>query len=180
MFAFGTQFFMNMVFNNPEWQFRTFDPDRDIATADSKTARILNATEPDLDAFQKRGGKLILYHGWSDAAIAPQNTIDYYRSVAAKMGGRQVEGFVRLYMVPGMEHCGGGAGPSNFDVDAAVEAWVEKGAAPAQIIATKYNSADPASGPVRTRPLCPFPRVANWTGSGSTDSAANFVCAVPK
>jgi hypothetical protein len=195
MFAFGTQFFMNIVFNDPGWQFRTFDVDRDIATADARTARILNATDPDLDAFRKRGGKLILYHGWSDAAIPPQNTIDYYGSVVAKMGGKEVEGFVRLYMVPGMQHCGGGSGTSGFgqmgtpssssdrlhDVDAALEAWVEQGVAPAQIVATKYKDpADSKSGAVRTRPLCPFPSVASWTGSGSTDNAANFVCAEPK
>jgi feruloyl esterase len=195
MFAFGTQFFMNMVFNNPGWQFRTFDPDRDIAAADARTARILNATDPDLGAFRKRGGKLILYHGWSDAAIPALNTIDYFGSVAAKMGGKEVEEFLRLYMVPGMQHCGGGSGTSSFgqtgtpsassdrmhDVDAALEAWVEQGVAPAQIVATKYkNAADSKSGAVRTRPLCPFPKVASWTGSGSTDDSANFVCAEVK
>lgn len=193
MFAFSTQFFINIVFENPGWQFRTLDVDRDIKAADRKTAGILNATDPDLDAFRRRGGKLILYHGWSDAAIPAQNTIDYYRSVVAKMGGKDVDGFLRLYMVPGMQHCGAGSGTSSFgaggtpsadrmhDVDAALEAWVEQGLAPAEIIATKYkNPLDPKSGAVRTRPLCPFPKVANWTGTGSTDDAANFVCAEPK
>jgi hypothetical protein len=192
MFAFGTQFFMNMVFDNPDWQFRSFNVDRDTKTADEKTAGVLNSTDPDLSAFRKRGGKLILYHGWSDAAIPAQNTIDYYRSVEAKMGAGEAAGFVRLYMAPGMQHCGGGSGAVNFgqfgtpsgdrthNIDAALEAWVEQGEAPGPIIAAKLkNGTDPASGVVRTRPLCPYPQVARWKGSGSTDDAANFVCAAP-
>ena len=191
MFAFGTQFFKNMVFDNPDWQFRTFDLDRDTKAADDKMAPILNSTDPDLSAFRKRGGKLIVYHGWADAAIAPQNAIDYVDSVSAKMGAQDVDGFLRLYMVPGMQHCGGGSGVTSFgggtpygdrfhDVDAALEAWVEQGLAPSQIVATKYkNAADPASGVVRTRPLCPYPAVASWKGSGSTDDAANFACVAP-
>ena len=191
MFAYGTQFFMNMVFDNPDWPFRTFDIDRDTNTADEKMAKILNSNDPDLKAFQNRGGKLIVYHGWSDAAIPPMNAINYFDSVAAKMGAATVDGFLRLYMVPGMQHCGGGAGATSFgggtpagdrfhDVDAALEAWVEKGQAPSQIIASKYkNSTDPASGIVRTRPLCPYPAVATWKGSGTTDDAANFTCVKP-
>jgi feruloyl esterase len=191
MYAFGTQFFMNMVFDNPDWQFRTFDTDRDVKIADEKTAKIVNSNDPDLSAFRNRGGKLILYHGWSDAAIAPQNAIDYVDSVSARMGATSVDGFLRLYMVPGMQHCGGGAGTTSFgggvpsgdrfhDVDAALEAWVEQGQAPAQITATKYKStADPTAGIIRTRPLCPYPSVASWKGSGSTDDAANFTCVNP-
>ena len=192
MFAFGTQFYMNMVFENPEWQFRTFDVDRDSKTADDRTAHILNATDPDLSAFQKRGGKLILYHGWSDAAIPAASTTDYYERVVARMGAKAMPGFVRLYMAPGMQHCGGGSGPDMFgqggtpsvdrfhDVAAALEAWVEQGQAPAEIIATKYKTgAGGATGVVRTRPLCPYPQVARWKGSGSTDDAANFACVAP-
>jgi hypothetical protein len=192
MFAFGTQFFMNMVLDNPDWQFRTFDIDRDTKAADDKVARMLNSNDPDLGAFRNRGGKLIVYHGWSDAAIPPQNAIDYFGSVIAKMGATDVDGFARLYMVPGMQHCGGGAGTTSFgqggtpstdrfhDVDAAMEAWVEQGLAPSKIIATRYkNAANPASGVVRTRPLCPYPGVASWSGSGSTDDAANFTCVTP-
>lgn len=192
MYAFGTQFFMNMVFDDPNWQFRTFDIDRDTKTADDKTAQMLNSNNPDLSAFRNRGGKLIVYHGWSDAAIAPENAIDYFGAVVAKMGAGNADGFLRLYMVPGMQHCGGGAGTTNFgqggtpaadrfhDLDAAMEAWVEQGLAPSQIIATKYkNAADPSAGVVRTRPLCPFPAVATWKGTGSTDDAANFTCVTP-
>jgi feruloyl esterase len=185
LYAFGTQFFVNMVFDNPDWQFRTFDIDRDVKTADDKMARILNSNDPDLSAFQKRGGKLIVYHGWSDAAIPPQNAIDYVDSVAAKMGAGNIEGFLRLYMVPGMQHCGGGAGTTNFgqsgtpaadrlhDLDAALEAWVEQGQAPSEIVASKRTAAGTV---IRTRPLCPYPSIASWKGSGSTDDAANFAC----
>jgi feruloyl esterase len=187
MFAFGTQFFKNMAFDNPDWQFRTFDIDRDTKMADDKAARILNSNDPDLGAFRSRGGKLIVYHGWSDAAIPPQNAIDYVDSVSAKMGAGAVDGFLRLYMVPGMQHCGGGAGVTGFvdtvpagdrfhDADAALEAWVEQGQAPSQIIATKYDS---SGGVIRTHPLCPYPSIATYKGSGSTDDAANYTCVTP-
>lgn len=190
MYAFSTQFFKNMVFDNAAWDYHTFNADRDTKAADDKQSRNLNATDPNLSPFRERGGKLILYHGWSDAAIAPQNTIDYYHSVAAKMGGQQAAGFVRLFMVPGMQHCGGGSGANSFgqfgvaagdadrDMDAALERWVEKGIAPERIVAAKRKSdMDPASAIVRTHPLCAYPLVARYEGSGSTDDAANFVCA---
>ena len=186
VYWFSTQFFQNIVYSDPAWRFQSFDADRDTKAADDKEAQVLNAMNPGLTAFQKRGGKLILYHGWSDAAIPPANTIDYYASVRAAMGESAADGFVRLYMVPGMQHCGGGAGPNVFgqlgvpkadashDIDAAVEAWVEQGRAPDKIVATKL---DQNGATVRTRPLCPFPQVAKWKGSGSTDDAANFSCA---
>ena len=189
MYTFGTQFFKNMVFSNPDWLFRSFDPDRDVKIADERMARFLNATEPDLSAFQKRGGKLILYHGWSDAAIPAVSTIKYYESVISKMGAAPSSAFIRLYMVPGMEHCGGGAGPNSFgqglktsgdrfhNIDAALEAWVEQGMAPDRIIATKYEINTDAKSPIaRTRPLCAWPEVAQYKGSGSSDEAASFLC----
>jgi feruloyl esterase len=192
LFAFSTHFFASMVFNDPAWDFKTFQPDRDVKIADDKTAGALNATDPDLSRFKQRGGKLILYHGWSDAAIPAQNLIDYYRSVSSKMGAAATDSFVRLYMVPGMQHCGGGAGPNSFgqepgatgdpqhNIASALERWVEDAAAPGPIIATKYKTgANPASGVVRTRPLCPYPQTAQWKGAGSSDDAANFVCAAP-
>jgi feruloyl esterase len=173
-YAFGNGFFSNVVHQNAAWDFRTFDPDRDTKRADDEYASILNATNPDLGKFRARGGKLILYHGWSDAAITPLNAIDYYKSI------KDAAGVARLFMVPGMQHCGGGPGPNNFgqgspgasgdpltDVNAAIEAWVEQGVAPARIVAKKDQ---------RTRPLCPYPQVATYKGTGSTDDAANFVC----
>jgi hypothetical protein len=159
--------------------------------ANDKMARILNALDPDLKRFQARGGKLILYHGWSDAAIPALATVDYYQSVGAKMGNTSP--FLRLYLAPGMQHCAGGPGPDSFgqgtvphgdpqhDLAAAIERWVEQGVAPDQIVATKYKyPANPAGGVARTRPLCPYPQVAHWSGSGSTDDAANFTCAAAK
>jgi feruloyl esterase len=187
-YAFGTNFFKYMVFDNPDWDIKTFSVEHDMKVADDKVGQILNATDANLKKFKDRGGKLIVYHGWSDAAIPPVNAIEYYKSVVAKMGAKQTDQFVRLFMVPGMQHCGGGPGPSNFgqtsdvesdalhDVNRAVEQWVENGAAPKQIIATKYKGTNAASGVERTRPLCPYPQVAQWKGSGSTDEAANFTC----
>ncbi|HUE04612.1 MAG TPA: tannase/feruloyl esterase family alpha/beta hydrolase [Bryobacteraceae bacterium] len=190
MYMFSTQFYKNMVFDNAAWDYHTFNTDRDTKAAEDKQSHNLNATDPDLSRFRARGGKLILYHGWSDAAIAPQNTIDYYNSVAAGMGTEETSSFVRLFMVPGMQHCGGGSGTSSFgqypgfsgdpdrDMDAALERWVEKGVAPVRIVAAKRKvDFDPTSAVSRTRPLCAYPLVAHYQGSGSTDDAANFVCA---
>ena len=184
MFVFGTQFFKNMVYSNPDWQFRAFNADSDGPAAEQRMGRYLNATNPDLSAFEKRGGKLILFHGWSDAAIPALNSIHYYDTVVAKMGAQRASNFVRLYMVPGMQHCGGGAGPDDFgqgrtpegdrfhSVDTALEAWVEQGAAPASLIAAKHRqgAAD------KTRPLCAWPATAKYKGAGSTDDAADFLC----
>jgi feruloyl esterase len=157
---------------------------------DEKLGGIINATDPNLKAFKDHGGKLIIYHGWSDPAEAPLGTVNYYESVVSKMGQKNTADFVRLYMVPGMQHCIGGPGPDSFggltpgapadpqhSMSVAVERWVEKGVAPEQIIATKYKiDGNLASGAVLTRPLCPYPQVAKYRGAGSTDEAANFVC----
>ncbi|HYW46751.1 MAG TPA: tannase/feruloyl esterase family alpha/beta hydrolase [Bryobacteraceae bacterium] len=167
MYAFGTQFFMNMMFENAAWDFHTFNVDRDVKAADDKLAGTMNATDADLKKFRDRGGKLILYHGWSDAAIPAQNAIDYFESVVKKMGARESGDFLRLYMVPGMQHCGGGSGPNSFDMAAPLERWVEQNTAPQEVV---------ARGGARTRPLCPYPLVAKYKGAGSTDDAANFVC----
>jgi hypothetical protein len=187
MFAFGTGFFGNFVYQDAAWDFRTFQADRGTQVADDKFVRTLNATDPDLKPFRARGGKLIIYHGWSDAAISALNSIDYFKSVQQKMGTPQTGEFLRLYLAPGMAHCGGGPGPDDFgqgtvapdkpqhSISNALQEWVEKGAAPSQIIATKYTPGNPPSV-VRTRPLCPYPQVARYRGSGSTDDAANFAC----
>ena len=187
---FGQQFFANMVFENPSWDIKTFRVDEDVNAADQKTGRILNATDPDLKAFKDRGGKLILYHGWSDAAVAPENSINYYESVVAKMGQRNTGEFMRLFMVPGLQHCTDGPGTYSFgqwgsvakadpeyDIILALERWVEKGIPPDAVIATKpVEQFDPSKGVLRTRPLCAYPTVARWKGTGSTDDANNFVC----
>lgn len=165
--TFGRGFYGSMVFGKGDWDYRTMNFDSDVKTADEKFASVLNATDPDLKRFRDRGGKLILYHGWSDPGIPPQNAIDYYRSVVAKMGGSKAGEFARLFMVPGMQHCGDGPGPNVFNMAPALERWVEENVAPDRVIARKDQ---------RTRPLCPYPLTAKWTGSGSTDDAANFVC----
>jgi len=189
MFAFGTQFYKYMMFGDAAWDYHSFDAARDTKATDAKMAGILNSTDPDVSRFRARGGKLILYHGWSDAAIAPLNAIDYYQSVVARAGASESRGFVRLFMVPGMQHCFGGSGPNSFgqfggatgdaehDIGTAVERWVEQGIAPERIVATKRKSdVDPKSEVVRTRPLCAYPLVARYKGSGSVDEAGSFVC----
>jgi feruloyl esterase len=192
-FFFSTQTFANMIYNDPKWDFKTFSLDKDSKLADEKLGSYLNATDPNLKAFRARGGKLILYHGWSDAALPPVNTINYFESVERKMGRRETASFVRLFMAPGVQHCGAGPGPDSFgsfvtsaqsdaqhDMSVALERWVEEGIAPDQIIASKRQGLAPKSPPIRTRPLCPYPQVARYKGSGSTDDAANFVCVPEK
>jgi feruloyl esterase len=194
-FQFTTNFFPNMVFDDPKWDFKTFNFDSGVKTADEKQARNLNATDPNLKAFAKRGGKLIIYHGWNDPAISAYNTVDYYNSVVAAMGPKETNSFVRLFMAPGMQHCFGGPGPNSFgqlgpgtalpdaqhSIFVAMEDWVEKGTAPERIIATKYvNGMNPTQGVKMTRPLCAFPKVAQYKGSGDTNDEGNFVCAEPK
>lgn len=192
-FFFSTQAFKNMVHNNPSWDYKSFNLDRDGRLADEKLGPVLNATDPNLKAFRARGGKLILYHGWNDAALPPVNTINYYKSVVAKMGQREADSFVRLFMVPGLQHCGGGPGPNSFgamvtpvksdpqrDMTLALERWVEEGVAPDTIIASRNLSASATGFTTRTRPLCPYPKVARYKGSGSTDDASNFVCTMER
>lgn len=173
-----------MVFENPDWDFRTFDYDRDVKLAEAKLGPTLDAFDPDLTRLERRGAKLLLYHGWNDPSISPLNTIDYYERVVSFMQGgasreaaeRRVQAFMRLYMVPGMLHCSGGPGASSFDMLSALEAWVERGTAPDRIVASHVTN-----GIVdRTRPLCPYPQVTVYTGRGSTADAANFVCRQPR
>lgn len=187
MHAFATQFFKNIVFNDPAWDIHTFDVDRDTKAADKTSAQYLNANDPDLRRFKARGGKLILYHGWCDAAIAPIASVNYYRAVIKKLGAAQADKFVRLFMVPGLEHCSGGAGPDRFgqeevatgdpqhNIASALEQWVEGGPAPSQIIAAKQEKDGTVT---RTRPVCAYPAIAHYKGSGSTDAAENFTCAL--
>lgn len=190
--AYAENYFRYMVFQDPAWNMLSANVDAAEDAADEKTAAMLNSVDPDLSRFQSRGGKLILYHGWNDPAIAPINTINYYKNVVAKMGPKNTEAFIRLYMVPGMRHCLYGPGPNWFGqtghltakgkpygVFDALEQWVETGKAPGDIIATKYLDDDPAKGAQITRPLCPYPQIAQYKGTGDTNEAANFVCRAP-
>jgi feruloyl esterase len=196
---FGTTFYSNMVYEDPKWDYHTFDLDRDYAKAVTKTSGSLDSNDPNLAPFRDRGGKLIQYHGWGDAAINGNSSIDYYERVKQKLegsNGKPIADFYRLFMVPGMGHCAGGAGPNSFgnglggladadhDVRAALERWVERGIAPDRLIASGIRSGEPVGDPAKetklTRPLCAYPKTAQYTGTGSTDDAASFTCSVPK
>jgi feruloyl esterase len=157
------------AFQNEKYDWKTFDLDRDLPIIEAKVG-FVDANDPDLTKFKAHGGKLLLYSGWSDDAITPENTVTYYESVVAKMGARQ--GVARLFMVPGMGHCRGGAGPNTFDTLGTLEAWREKGFMPSEI--TAFN---PDSG--LSRPLCAYPRYAKYNGTGNMKDAANWQCVAP-
>src|SRR5688572_18757697 len=165
-----------VVFKDPNWDWKTFDFDRDVVRGDLPENLVMNATDPNMKAFFAHGGKLLLYHGWSDPNVPAVNTIQYYNSVVENLGGAsRASNSVRLFMAPGMGHCGGGEGPNAFDKMAALEQWVERGTAPDALLATHSTN-----GKVdRSRPLCPYPQVAKYKGSGSIDEASSFVCAAP-
>lgn len=173
--GFPQEIYKYVVFRNPEWDYRTLDLDADVARAEKAYDGMMDAINPDLSAFFAHGGKLVQYHGWSDQAVAPANSIDYYNTVAGKLGRPAVEKSYRLFMVPGMTHCVGGEGTGTFDTLATLERWVEQGQAPAQIRASRSTN-----GVVtRTRPLCPYPAIASYKGTGNTDEAESFMCKVP-
>jgi feruloyl esterase len=193
MFAFGNGYFSNMVYGDAAWNYKNANIDDAMKAADEKTAAVLNATDANLAAFKSRGGKLIVYHGWNDPAISALNSIDYFTSVAHTLGEQQADSFVRLYLVPGMQHCSAGPGADAFgasfdsvpqdpqhNIQLAIEQWVEKGVAPAAIIATKYEGEGAAAKVKMTRPLCPYPQAAKYKGAGNPNDAANFTCAVER
>jgi feruloyl esterase len=162
--------YREVLHQDPNWDWRTFDVNKDVPALDEKHGYI-NAVNPDLSQFKARGGKLITYHGWNDVGISPENSINYRESVLAKMGPDQ-DNWYRLFMVPGMGHCQGGPGPNQFNLMGAMERWKESNIAPEEITASHVanNRVD------MTRPLCPYPQVAVYNGSGSTDESANFSC----
>ena len=182
-------FFRYMVYDDPKWNVLAADVDDAWKHANDKTAAELNATNADLSGFAARGGKLILYHGWDDPAISPWSTIAYYESVRKQMGPEKADGFIQLYMVPGMEHCVGGPGPASFGqlglpeangpgsgMLPVLEEWVEKGTPVKEIVAAKFDGTGKTATMKMTRPLCPYPQVSAYKGTGSTDDATNFVC----
>jgi feruloyl esterase len=166
--------FRYVAHEDPNWDWRAFDLERDTALALEKGGYV-EVTDPDLSAFKSRGGKLLMYHGWNDGgtggAISPLNSVNYYSSILAKMGPHQ-DDWLRLFMVPGMDHCGGGSGPNQFPVVTAMDNWRERGKAPDQITAYRVN----ADRVDMSRPLCPYPQVAVYMGKGDTNEAANFIC----
>jgi feruloyl esterase len=157
-------------FQNADYDWHSFDLDRDMPRIDA-SAGFVDAVDPDLRGFEGHGGKLLLYAGWNDTAIPPENTIYYYENVLKEMGSKQ-DDWMRLFMVPGMGHCSGGSGPHSFDTLSALEKWREEGIAPDQIMGS-----NPQSG--LKRPLCPFPQYAAYSGTGSLADSANWKCTTP-
>ena len=158
------------------WDPMSFDLDKDLALV-LKNGSFIEASDPNLSRFKARGGKLLLWHGWADPGPAPENTINYYSQAATAAGGGSPDDWMRLFLMPGVAHCGGGVGPDQADFLGAMERWREEGGGPAQITASR----NPGRGGLTpmTRPLCPFPQVAKYKGTGSTDEAGNFTCAAP-
>lgn len=170
--SYAIDLYRYIVFKNPAWDYHTFDLTRDVAFADRVASDVINSADPNLKAFFGHGGKLIQYHGWSDPGVPPEESVNYYKAVADAMGGvDHIKDSYRLFMIPGMGHCRGG-GTDTFDMVAPLDRWVEKGQAPDRIVASRLTN-----GAVdRTHPLCPYPQIAVYKGSGSTDEAQNFVC----
>ena len=164
----GAPFMSYIVKNDPAYDLMTFDPERDMHALSSGLAAEVHQQNPDISAFINRGGKLLLWHGFNDPGPSPLSTIDYYARVREKVPAARDS--MRLFLAPGVLHCGGGAGPDRFDALTAMERWVEQGMPPASMIASKANS------PI-SRPLCPYPQTARYKGSGDTNDAANFACA---
>jgi len=185
VFAHG--FYTNMISSKEPVDLKSINVETAVKLADDQQGQTFNAVDPNLRPFAARGGKLIVYHGWSDAALPPQGSINYYNSVEEAMGPGKPELFMRLFMVPGMQHCGGGPGANSFgqftpagdadhDLSLALERWVEKGIAPDNLIATKFVDDKAEKGVAMTRPLCAYPAAATYTGAGDANDAANFAC----
>jgi len=172
------------AFNDPNWSPWSFDFGKDVDFVHKRVGEIADMNDPDLSAFKERGGKIILYQGWVDPIVSALDTVAYFGKV--EEANTNAADFARLFMVPGMGHCSGGPGATNFtfnlntdaDHDAvlALQRWVEEGKAPERIVATRFKDRTPASGVAMTRPLCAWPKVPTYTGKGSTDDAANFIC----
>ena len=175
--------------------FANFDFHHDVDTVDDQLAKVLNADSTDLGEFRERGGKLLMYHGWADPLIPSQSSINYFNALVGNDGHgiqqasfnmkgnpalQRTQSYARLFMAPGLYHCSGGPGPNVFDALSPLVTWVETGVAPETIVATKFvnDNIPPMTPPAvqMTRPLCVFPKVAKYNGSGSTDVAANFTC----
>ncbi len=159
------------AFQDPKYDWHSFDLDRDMPIIDQKIG-FVDATDPDLKRFKAHGGKLLLYAGWADTGITPINTVQYYENVVKTMGTDGTKDFASLFMVPGMGHCRGGDGPDSFDTIGTLEKWREKGQTPVTIAATNKKSG-------LSRPLCPYPQYAKYSGTGDLKDAAHWSCVAP-
>jgi feruloyl esterase len=173
-FPVATTYLRGLVFKDPKWDFRTFDYDKDVVRAKEAGAE-LDVPPNGLAPYFEGGRKLLLTHGWADGLIPAQSTIDFYQSLTANLGREKSGNGVRLFMAPGMGHCAGGEGPSAMDLVSVIDDWVATGKAPERIVAS-----NPPGAPKRTRPLCPYPQEAVYSGRGSTDSEESFRCEAPK
>lgn len=174
--SFAVDAFRYVFLGDPDWDWRTLDLDRDLARADVAIKELqLESRRPDIQPFADSDGKLLLFHGWSDTVNAPGSTIDYYENVRRVLGDSVTANSIRLYMAPGMGHCRGGEGPNSFDPLEIMRLWVEDGQAPGEIIAAQIEDGQVT----RTRPLCPFPQVACYRGTGDVSDVANFECRLP-
>ena len=165
--------FQYATYQDANWDWKNFDLDRDTAAADEKFGYV-NVTA-DLNAFKNRGGKLVLYHGWNDTGISPENTINLYNNIVQKTGPNP-DNWIKLYMIPGMGHCQGGPGTDQFNKMGIIERWRESNTAPQAVTAAHVTG----NNVTMTRPLCPYPQVATYNGVGSTNDAASFSCKAPK
>ena len=172
-FGFGTELFKYFVFGDPDWDYTSYDF-ANWREEVAPTAAILDAVDTDLSAFRDHGGKIIYWTGWSDLALTPLGTIEYYEALAA--GDPAASDYTRLYMLPGVLHCAGGPGPDRVDWVEAIRAWVEDGSAPERLVASKYA---PDGTSTMTRPVCPYPQVAVYDGTGDPNDEASFACAAP-
>jgi hypothetical protein len=192
MSMYGGNFFRNFVYQDRKWSFKNLDLDKTLNDA-REIGKIMNATDVTFKGFKARGGKFIAYAGLSDSVVTPLSSVHYYQSVVAAQDKEpavalaKTQEFYRLFLAPGVGHCGGGPGPNEFgqaggagdaehDIVVALERWVEQGVAPTRIVATKFNGDDKPKGVAMTRPLCPFPRVAKYLGSGDVADAKSFAC----
>jgi hypothetical protein len=176
-FGFSTDWLRYFLTQDPKFDWTTITPEAYHRFWDQSAEQygaVIGTDNPDLTGFRDRGGKTIIWHGWSDQLITAHGTIDYYTRVQQRMGGPQkTSDFARLYMAPGVGHCSGGPGPAPTGVLDALIAWIEDGKAPETLLAVRR---DPSGAVTRSRPLCQYPLVARYKGTGSTDDAANFVC----
>jgi feruloyl esterase len=161
---------VRIAYNDPNVDWQKFDLDRDMKYLDEKIGYV-DAVDFDMSKYKKSGGKLIITHGWADTGITPENTVWYYEQVLNKMGKNQAD-WMRLFMAPGMGHCGGGPGVNTFDSIGALEKWVEKGVAPDTMLGTGQQG-------TLTRPLCQYPQYAEYKGTGDLKSASSWACKAP-